>query len=92
MNLYLFVTSYSMINTHIHGVLFTFLILSLEIIGSEVTVLKPLTYKTKRAYSLFTERLYVALNEVGGVGHILYVGDLLQCYCPDAWYGIKLRS
>lgn len=83
------VTSNSVINIHIHRVLFIFLILSLEVIASEVIVLKPLIYKMKIASSLFPERVYLALKEVRG-GHILYIRDTLQYCCPDAWYGIKL--
>lgn len=78
----LFVTNNFAINIYIHRVLFIFFIFSLGIIGSEIIVLKPLIYKMKIASSLFPERLYVVLKEVGG-GHILYIRDLLQ-YCPDA--------
>ena len=49
----------------------SFLILSLEISGSEV--IKPLIHETEIAFSLFPKRLHVALNEVGGVSHILYI-------------------
>lgn len=69
----------SMLNIQIHRVLLTFMIISLGIIRAEVLDgFKAFgIYKTKNSvFSIFWE-IVLALKEVGGKGHILYIGDLL---------------